>query len=587
MRYLRLLSNALVAGVIGAVYLGIVFLQLNPQMPLLSREAYEWFVVICTLYGLHFAVSFYLLMLVLELFGVGVRGPAWVSVRLQAWTSATLCAGAALLMWLNLRAFALTIGDRAAQNMAAGALGVTGVAIVLFAMAIVYYSVGRRGSRAAAAVLATAIASSMALPVAARGAGEARAPLEARALPLGSAPLEPGGTGRLVLILLEGASLDYLWPRAAEGQFPNFGRMLDRGAAVDLATLRPTQPEPVWTAVATGKYPPRNGIPSGARYYVRSRRRAIALLPDYCLAHALVRFGLVHTEAYSASSWKAQPLWHILGSRGITSGIVRWPMTYPAPATLGFVISDRAHQVAGSALRLSDEAIASPPNVLPLAVSAFSESAAAVQEIAPVSVNPATSGLEAFQEQPKRWDSLYGRLARTLAAASRPEFLAVRYTGLDAIAHIYLRYASPRAFGDVSESDVNAYGEVLDRYYSFLDAEIGRELDHLGPDDLLLVVSGFGMEPITVPKRVLAWVLGDARISGTHERAPDGFLLAYGARVRSGKLQRGSVVDIAPTILYYLGLPVSRDMDGYARTDLFLKEFTDNRPIVFIASYDR
>jgi hypothetical protein len=587
MRYLRLLSNALVAGLMGAAYLTIVVLQLNPQVPLFSREAYEWFLALSTLYGLHVAVTCYLLMLLLELFGIGATGPAWVSVRLQAWISATLCTGAAVLMWLNLRVLALTIGDRAAQNMAAGALGVTGVALVLFSMAIVYYSVGRRGSRAAAAVLAIAVASSLALPLAARGAGEPQPPLEVRSLPLGSAPLEPGGTGRVVLVLLEGASLDYLWPRAAEGHFPNFGRMLDRGAAVDLATLRPTQPEPVWTAVATGKYPPRNGVASGARYYVRSREHAIGLLPDYCLAHALVRFGLVRTEAHSSASWKAQPLWNILGSRGITSGIVRWPMTYPAPPTLGFVISDRAHQVAGSLLRLSDEGIVSPPNLLPVAVSTFSESLAAVPEIAPVSANPATSGLEAFQEQPTRWDALYGKLARTLAAASRPEFLAVRYTGLDAIAHIYLRYATPRAFGDVSGEDVNAYGAILDRYYSFLDAEIGRELDQLGPDDLLLVVSGFGMEPMSMPKRLLAWLLGDARISGTHERAPDGFLLAYGARVRSGKLQRGAVVDIAPTILYYLGLPVSRDMDGYARTDLFVKEFTDNRPIVFIASYDR
>jgi hypothetical protein len=82
-------------------------------------------------------------------------------------------------------------------------------------------------------------------------------------------------------------------------------------------------------------------------------------------------------------------------------------------------------------------------------------------------------------------------------------------------------------------------------------------------------------------------VLGDPRMSGTHERAPDGFVLAYGAHVRSGKVQRGSVVDITPTVLYYLGLPVGRDMDGYARTDLFDHRFTDDRPIVFIPSYDR
>ena len=83
--------------------------------------------------------------------------------------------------------------------------------------------------------------------------------------------------------------------------------------------------------------------------------------------------------------------------------------------------------------------------------------------------------------------------------------------------------------------------------------------------------------------------MGDPDISGTHEAAPDGFLMAYGASVAKGRrLQaRGSVVDVVPTILYFLGLPIGRDMDGYARTDLFERSFTDDRPITFIPTYDR
>ena len=70
--------------------------------------------------------------------------------------------------------------------------------------------------------------------------------------------------------------------------------------------------------------------------------------------------------------------------------------------------------------------------------------------------------------------------------------------------------------------------------------------------------------------------------------APDGFLLAYGASVARGRQQaRAAVVDVVPTILYFLGLPIGRDMDGYARTDLFQRLFTDERPITFIPTYDR
>jgi hypothetical protein len=46
-------------------------------------------------------------------------------------------------------------------------------------------------------------------------------------------------------------------------------------------------------------------------------------------------------------------------------------------------------------------------------------------------------------------------------------------------------------------------------------------------------------------------------------------------------------VDVAPTVLYYLGLPVGRDMDGSVRTDLFQRSYTEERPIAFIPTYDR
>jgi predicted AlkP superfamily phosphohydrolase/phosphomutase len=104
----------------------------------------------------------------------------------------------------------------------------------------------------------------------------------------------------------------------------------------------------------------------------------------------------------------------------------------------------------------------------------------------------------------------------------------------------------------------------------------------------MLVVSGFGMEPMGLWKRLVERVLGDPDLNGTHDAAPEGFVMAYGASVARGRLAApASVVDVTPTILYFLGLPIGRDMDGYARTDLFQRAFTDERPITFIPTYDR
>jgi hypothetical protein len=101
------------------------------------------------------------------------------------------------------------------------------------------------------------------------------------------------------------------------------------------------------------------------------------------------------------------------------------------------------------------------------------------------------------------------------------------------------------------------------------------------------VVSPFGMEPLSPAKRLLEHTIGNPTLNGSHERAPDGFLLAYGRDVSPGRPPRGSVTDVAPTILYFLGLPVGRDMDGSARADLFSRDFSADRPIVYIPTYER
>ncbi len=186
-----------------------------------------------------------------------------------------------------------------------------------------------------------------------------------------------------------------------------------------------------------------------------------------------------------------------------------------------------------------------------------------------------------------RRDRFYSRAMHDLSAEIKPRLTALRYDGLDTVGHYYLRYTQPRTFRDVPEEDRRRFSQVIDRYYAFIDGEVGAALDALAPGDLFMIVSGFGMQPLNPVKETIGRLLGDADFSGTHERAPDGFLIAYGAAAEPGRRQRGSIVDVTPTVLYFLGLPVARDMDGFARADLFTRAFTAERPIVFIPSYSR
>src|SRR5512134_1978169 len=98
MRFLRMLTNSLLAGALGAAYLTVLVLQLNPQVPLFSATTGRWFMTLGLLYGVHLAVLSYVVMVGREFFALDGLSPGWASVRVLAWLAAAAAAVAATLM---------------------------------------------------------------------------------------------------------------------------------------------------------------------------------------------------------------------------------------------------------------------------------------------------------------------------------------------------------------------------------------------------------------------------------------------------------------------------------------------------------
>lgn len=70
------------------------------------------------------------------------------------------------------------------------------------------------------------------------------------------------------------------------------------------------------------------------------------------------------------------------------------------------------------------------------------------------------------------------------------------------------------------------------------------------------------------------------RLPGDHDL--EGILLAAGPGIRAGASITGArLIDLAPTILYILGLPIPPDMDGTVLVDLFEGNFLRQQPIVY------
>ena len=582
MRYLRMLSNSVIAAGMASGFLTALVLQLNPSIPIDPATLLPLALVFGVAYGANLTVAFYALIVMRQILAVEVLSPGWLSVRLLSWLCTIAAGAASALMWLNLRGFGDALDPVTRDRMFVGASLVTAAALIFLGLGLAH--LGRRGGRISAAILSTTMVASVAAPIVARG--PARQPVVPSRSPIESAA--PASQARVRLLMLDGASLEVIFSAVAAGRLPNLGRIVDKGAVLHLATLRPTQAEPVWSAIATGRYPMYNGVRSAVVYRALGGT-PIQLLPDYCFTQALVTFGFLSEQPQAPDDLLARPLWNILSDSGASVGVIGWPLTHPAPPVNGFMVSDAFHRLPEADLSFGSTPALWPRDLLDDVRTAL-QTPADPDPVGLVTATGAPQPVNDYDVPSERAPILADRVHLQLLTAldSRaPRFLAVRFPGIDAVGHRFLRYADPTAFGDVSAAEREKFGGVLNQYYGFIDTLVGRELERLGPDDLLLVVSAFGMEPLSPGKRVLEIIAGDPQISGTHERAPDGFVLAFGGSVAAGRPPRASVVDLAPTILYFLGLPVGRDMDGFARIDLFTPAFASDKPVTYIPSYGR
>jgi hypothetical protein len=76
------------------------------------------------------------------------------------------------------------------------------------------------------------------------------------------------------------------------------------------------------------------------------------------------------------------------------------------------------------------------------------------------------------------------------------------------------------------------------------------------------------------------------RLSGTHGRKTPGIFIAAGPDIDPKAMpEELRVVDVTPTLLYAIGLPVAEDFVGRARIELFTGAFRDAHPLQTIPTW--
>ena len=128
----------------------------------------------------------------------------------------------------------------------------------------------------------------------------------------------------------------------------------------------------------------------------------------------------------------------------------------------------------------------------------------------------------------------------------------------------------------VSPRETAVLGRVIDEYYVYVDGLLGEYLDRLGPGDTLVVLSDHGFKPVLFP--------GKPTTSGHHRL--EGIIGFYGRGVRAGgKIGDAGLLDVLPTLLDLLDVPIAKDLEGHVMRDALDEDFKKRHPPSVVDTY--
>jgi predicted AlkP superfamily phosphohydrolase/phosphomutase/tetratricopeptide (TPR) repeat protein len=363
-------------------------------------------------------------------------------------------------------------------------------------------------------------------------------------------------TGKKVLLVgWDAADWKYINPLLDAGKMPVFESLVNTGVIGKISTLRPIYSPMIWTSIATGKLPDKHGVLG-------------FIEPDPVTGGA---------RAAASTTRKGKALWNILHQAGLRSGVVGWFVTHPAEPINGVMVSPMykgAPLILNKPWPLPEQTVHPEhlgPALADLRVHPRDIEAAAILPFVP-------RAAEVDQKKDRRLTQLGRLLAECCSVHNAAtwimenqewDFMAVYYDSIDHFGHTFAQYHPPKQ-DHIADADFEIYKDVMDGIYRFQDMMLGRLLALAGPETTVIVVSDHGFAS-GVHRPAPGPMKHPAQMANWHR--PHGVLCMQGAGIRQDEVIHGaSVLDLAPTILTMMGLPVGEDMDGRVLLEAFKRK---------------
>ena len=357
---------------------------------------------------------------------------------------------------------------------------------------------------------------------------------------------------KVLLIGWDGADWQMIRPLVEQGKMPTLKGLLERGVSGNLATIQPILSPMLWNSIATGKRADKHGIYG-----------FIEPMPD--------RSGI---RPVTSTTRKCKALWNILTQSEMTSQVVSWFASHPAEPINGSIVSDRF--VSQTVVR--EDIYNCPPGTFH-PDSLAKEMSRLIVDVLQIEADTLTPFVPRAAEIDQKNDDRLKRVARLVARTATVQaagmhllhknkdwdLTAIYFIGIDEFGHLFMPYHPPQLEG-VSEQDVAIYGEVMENCYRFHDMMLETQLDLAGPDTTVILISDHGFKNDELRPGT------DGLDNPTNWHRHHGIACLAGPGIKQGETLYGAtILDITPTILALLGLPVGDDMDGRPWMEIFDK----------------
>ena len=332
-----------------------------------------------------------------------------------------------------------------------------------------------------------------------------------------------------------------------DGELPNLGEFVRDGTFGRLETFPGANSAVIWASLYTGEAPDRHHVHDF--YRVRFPGSGAGLFPVHRtyfkeLIDLLARVPGISRRFVNRLDLASPPIWEITDRAGLPTVVVdgyfySFPaqrMLEPSSRLLGYGLNDTL--AASGSAETTLEWFVQPPEL-------------------PQEVLDAAAGRPDLDWQHRAVIALLEHRSRQ--GEPPPRFLNLYTHEPDTVSHQRWRWAEPERFPFVSQAGIDEHGEAVANVYRQIDALVGELRGLLGSETVFVIASDHGQSPTFVH-----------RLYTQHRHGPDGVLLLYGPGVRPGhRLESSHVLDVFPTVLALLGLPVPADAEGRVLDDAF------------------